>query len=126
MGMPFDGLFVHKANPVIKELLRERGALMGEHRSEPQLSALLALPQAADLPRDGAVVHRDGDAGALAEGLDDDVPRAGAGGDGACDVGPGVGRGAHQQHDCDAAGLVHLAAAHLGRADCGVPVREVP
>jgi isoleucyl-tRNA synthetase len=30
-GMPFDGLFVQKANPVIKELLRERGALMGEH-----------------------------------------------------------------------------------------------
>jgi isoleucyl-tRNA synthetase len=30
-GMPFDGLFVQKANPIIKELVRERGALMGEH-----------------------------------------------------------------------------------------------
>jgi isoleucyl-tRNA synthetase len=30
-GLPFDGLFVQKANPVIKELVRERGALMGEH-----------------------------------------------------------------------------------------------
>ena len=30
-GLPFDGLFVQKANPIIKELLRERGALMGEH-----------------------------------------------------------------------------------------------
>jgi isoleucyl-tRNA synthetase len=30
-GMPFDGMFIAKANPVIKELLRERGALMGEH-----------------------------------------------------------------------------------------------
>ena len=29
-GQPFDGLFVDKANHVIKELLRERGALMGE------------------------------------------------------------------------------------------------
>jgi isoleucyl-tRNA synthetase len=29
-GQPFDGLFVHKANPVIKELVREKGALMGE------------------------------------------------------------------------------------------------
>jgi isoleucyl-tRNA synthetase len=30
-GMPFDGMFVLKANPVIKELLVERGALMGAH-----------------------------------------------------------------------------------------------
>jgi len=37
-GQPFDGLFVMKANPVIKELVRERGALMGEsdlHHSYP-------------------------------------------------------------------------------------------
>jgi isoleucyl-tRNA synthetase len=30
-GLPFDGMFVLKANPVIKELLHERGALMGSH-----------------------------------------------------------------------------------------------
>jgi isoleucyl-tRNA synthetase len=29
-GQPFDGLFITKANPIIKELVRERGALMGE------------------------------------------------------------------------------------------------
>jgi isoleucyl-tRNA synthetase len=29
-GQPFDGLVVQKANPVIKELVREKGALMGE------------------------------------------------------------------------------------------------
>jgi isoleucyl-tRNA synthetase len=37
-GQPFDGLFVQKANPVIKELVREHGALMGEfdlHHSYP-------------------------------------------------------------------------------------------
>jgi len=37
-GQPFDGMFVMKANSVIKELLRERGALMGEselHHSYP-------------------------------------------------------------------------------------------
>ena len=28
-GQPFDGMFVQKANPVIKELLHEKGALMG-------------------------------------------------------------------------------------------------
>jgi isoleucyl-tRNA synthetase len=30
-GMPFDGMFIQKANPVIKELLVEREALMGAH-----------------------------------------------------------------------------------------------
>jgi isoleucyl-tRNA synthetase len=30
-GLPFDGMFIQKANPIIKELVRERGALMGEH-----------------------------------------------------------------------------------------------
>jgi isoleucyl-tRNA synthetase len=37
-GLPFDGMFITKANPVIKELVRERGALMGEfdlHHSYP-------------------------------------------------------------------------------------------
>jgi isoleucyl-tRNA synthetase len=37
-GQPFDGLFITKANPIIKELVRERGALMGEfdlHHSYP-------------------------------------------------------------------------------------------
>ena len=30
-GLPFDGLFIFKANPVIIDLLRERGALMARH-----------------------------------------------------------------------------------------------
>jgi isoleucyl-tRNA synthetase len=30
-GMPFDGMFVQKANPIIKELLEQQGALMGAH-----------------------------------------------------------------------------------------------
>jgi len=37
-GLPFDGMFVQKANSVIKELVRERSALMGEydlHHSYP-------------------------------------------------------------------------------------------
>jgi isoleucyl-tRNA synthetase len=37
-GQPYDGLFITKANPIIKELLRERRALMGEfdlHHSYP-------------------------------------------------------------------------------------------
>ena len=30
-GMPFDGMFVLKANPIIIELVKEKGALMGRH-----------------------------------------------------------------------------------------------
>jgi len=30
-GLPFDGLFVLKANPIIIELVKEKGALMGRH-----------------------------------------------------------------------------------------------
>lgn len=30
-GMPYDGMFVHKANSVIKDLLREKNALLGAH-----------------------------------------------------------------------------------------------
>ncbi len=33
-GLPFDGLFIFKANPIIIELLKERGALMGRHNLE--------------------------------------------------------------------------------------------
>ncbi|HEX5282945.1 MAG TPA: isoleucine--tRNA ligase [Bryocella sp.] len=33
-GLPFDGLFIFKANPIIIELLKERGALMGRHDLE--------------------------------------------------------------------------------------------
>ena len=33
-GLPFDGLFIFKANPIIIDLLKERGALMGRHNLE--------------------------------------------------------------------------------------------
>ncbi len=33
-GQPFDGLFIFKANPIIIDLLHQRGALMGRHNLE--------------------------------------------------------------------------------------------
>ena len=56
----------------------------------------------------------------------DDLPAAGARCDQGRHLGSGVGRRAHLEHDCDAAGLVHLAAADLGCADCGVPLQQMP
>ncbi len=84
------------------------------------LSALLALSQSHHLPCHRAVVHLDGrqDPGRHAA-----QPRAGRDQEG--EVGPGVGRRAHLQHDRHASGLVHLAPAHLGRAHRGIPVRRL-
>ena len=56
-----------KANPIVIEILRERGALLAPRQDRAQLPALLALPQPTHLPRHRAVVHRHGDADALAE-----------------------------------------------------------
>ena len=81
------------------------------------VSALLALPQSGDLPRDGTVVHRDG-----VERLSKEC----AGGHQESQVDAGVGAGAHLQHDRGAARLVHLAAACVGRADHRVLLRRLP
>jgi hypothetical protein len=83
----------------------------------PRLPALLALPPPGHLPGDRAVVHRDGFARAA---------RAGAPGDSrACALDPLVGTGADRGDDCQSSGLVHLAAAGLGRANPGDGLHDV-
>ncbi len=78
--------------------------------------ALLALPQPCHLPGHVAVVHRDGR---------DRAARQGHGRDGKGPVGPVVGRRAHAGHVRDAARLVHLAPALLGRPDSGRDVHRL-
>ena len=56
----FGGQRVFDANPKIEEALKERGRLWHREELPALVSALLALPQPGDLPRDLAVVHRDG------------------------------------------------------------------
>ena len=57
-GLPeYKGKTVFEANPIVIELLKKRGTLVGERKTHAQLSALLALPQSGDLPRHRAVVH---------------------------------------------------------------------
>ena len=41
------------------------------------------------------------------------------------EMGPGLGRRSHREHDRHASRLVRLAPAHLGSTDRGVPVREM-
>ena len=74
----------------------------------PLVSALLALPQPGDLPRDVAVVHRDGRQRSAHAGARGDRPDA---------LDPVVGPRSDLQHDREPARLVHLAPARLGCAD---------
>ena len=53
---PYAGLQIFEANEKIVEDLRESGALWSAARVRAFVSALLALPQSRDLPRDRAVV----------------------------------------------------------------------
>ena len=55
---------VWDANPKVEAALKERGRLWHREDFDHSVSALLALPQPGDLPRDLAVVHRDGREGA--------------------------------------------------------------
>ncbi len=84
------GKNVWEANPLVIELLKQSGALLALKQDRAQLSALLALPQADDLPRDRAVVHRDGPQRPAREGARSD-PRH--------QVDAGLGRRPHLQHD---------------------------
>jgi hypothetical protein len=71
------------------------------------LPHLLALQEPHHLPRHRAMVHRP---------RHRRLPRAGARRHREGPLVPGLGRGAHPQHDRVPAGLVHLAPAPVGRA----------
>ena len=90
--------------------------------SRPQLSALLALQEADRLPRHRAVVpaldhcRRQRGAEPAREDARRDRPRA---------LDPAVGPRPHPRHDLDAARLVPVAPARLGRADRRALLRDV-
>ena len=105
----FAGQYIWKANDTIIDLLRERGVLLASAKlthSYPHCwrhkspVAFRATPQwfismeQANLRDDALKVDRE-------RALDSRL-----------------GRGAHRRHDRRSSGLVHLAPAYLGRADC--------
>jgi isoleucyl-tRNA synthetase len=57
----FAGQFVFKANDAINETLADPRALLAGGRHQPQLSPLLALQAAGDLPGHPPVVHLHGE-----------------------------------------------------------------
>ena len=93
--------------------LRERGALLHVRQGHALLPDLLALQEPDHLPRHRAVVHRPRRGPAhCASRPSRRSPQS--------KWLPGLGRGAHPQHDRDAPRLVHLAPAAVGRADPGL------
>ncbi len=109
----FAGQKVFDANPAIVDFLRETRRAPPGREGHALLPALLAL-QAPVIFRateqwfialdDGRPTLREQALAAIAESTLD----------------PRLGRGAHPQHDRDAARLVHLAPAPVGRADPGL------
>ena len=83
-----------------------------DRQDPPQLPALLALQGADRVPRDAAVVHRDGPRRAAARRRSPRSTRT--------DVGPAVGPRSHLRDDREPAGLGAVAPAAVGHADPGV------
>ena len=71
-GLPeYNGQYVFKANPLIVELLRDARRVDAFGQTGALVSALLALPQSGDFPRDRAMVHFDGNSHARRKGNND-------------------------------------------------------
>ena len=119
-GLPeYEGQQVFKANPLIVELLKSRGVLLGYEKIEHSYPHCWRCHNPDHLPRHRAVVHLDGRQTAGGR----NAAHACAGRDQEGEVGPGVGRRAHLQHGRRPSRLVHLAPARLGCAHRDVPVR---
>ncbi len=111
---------VFKANPLIVELLKSRGVLLGYEKIEHSYPhcwrchnpIIFRATEQWFISMEGKLPGRHAA-----------QPRAGRDQEG--EVGPGVGRRAHLQHDRHASRLVHFAPAHLGRAHRGVSVRRL-
>ncbi len=111
------GKTVWQANPMVIGILKSNGALLAHEDMQHSYPHCWRCHHADDFPRHRAVVHRNGaQRSAVAH----------AAGHQTRQVDASVGRRAHQQHDRDAARLVHLAAARLGRADHRVLLRKLP
>ena len=108
----FAGQRVFDANPEVVELLRERGACSRPARTRtPTRSAGAARTRSSSAPPSSGSSRS-----TRASPLREQALRAIA----AVALAPGLGRGAHPQHDRDPPRLVHLAPAPVGRADPGL------
>ena len=122
---PFEGKTIWAANPIIVAMLERIGALLAAGNLEHSYPHCWRCHNPVIFRATEQWFIDLEHAGEARRWLGDDVPAADDRGDRQGDLGSGVGQGTHHQHDCDAAGLVHQPAAHLGRADRRVPVRRL-
>ena len=126
-GLPFDGLFIFKANPIIIDLLRERGALMGRHNLEHSYPhcwrchnplIFRATEQWFISMETPVLSPKEKTQTTFRQRALDEIKRVA--------VGSLLGRGAHLQHGRHPPRLDDLAPAHLGCAHRRLPLRELP
>ncbi len=111
------GQQVFAANPRIIEHLKQSGHLFHELELVAQLSPLLAVQEAGDLPGHRAVVHRR---------RSQRPPRPDAQGHPGCDLASLVGPVAHRGHGLAPSRLVHQPAAVVGRAHPRARLHDLP
>ena len=114
----FGGEKIWEANPQIVDKLRRRRRAAAFGKAHAQLHALLAAQDADHLPRDDAVVRRDGRrAGMERREARGHAAATGAGRHRGDPVLPVVGQGAAVRDDRQSSGLDAVAAAAVGHAD---------
>ena len=112
------GVHINEGNSRIVDLLAGKRPAAARGEVPAQLPALLAPQDTADLPRHAPVVRQSRpEPPARGEPRGDHGRAAGF---------PAWGAGAYRGHGCGPPGLVHLAPAHLGRADPPVPPPATP
>ncbi len=111
------GKTVWEANPIVVEILKAHGALLGLEKMGHSYPHCWRCHN--------PMIFRATEQWFI--GMErNDLRQERAGSHQARAVEAYVGRRAHLQHDRDAAGLVHLAPARVGRADHRVLLRQVP
>ncbi len=116
---------VWKANPVIVAMLEERGALLGGAQLEHSYPhcwrchhpVIFRATEQWFISLDTPIKR--------ADGSETTFRQLGHRRDRQSGLGPGLGQGAHHQHDRHAPRLVHQPPAHLGRAHRRLPVRRL-
>ena len=118
----FDGMKVFAANPVIWPCWKSAARCWAAHLDTPiRIAGAATIRSFFALPSSGSFRWKRREAWRR---IGNHVPPACDRGDRQSGVGPGVGQGAHHQHDRHAPRLVHQPAAHLGRSHRGFPMQE--
>ncbi len=122
---PYDNKKVWAANPLIIELLKEKGALLAQanithsypHCWRCHKPVIFRATEQWFISLETPVKRADGTETSYRKLTIEEIDRW---------CGTRHGQGTHHEHDCYASRLVHQPPAHLGRADCRTDVHGLP